>query len=78
MTISPPAGVALPDGILRVDAPASFSVRVEVQGGNVTNRVVFCDPYISGTQNFSAGNFGQVSLQCNQPRSVQFGMKFEY
>jgi hypothetical protein len=28
-----PAGGALPDGILRVEAPASFSVRVEAQGG---------------------------------------------
>ncbi len=55
-----------------------YKLRFEVQGGNVTNRVVFCDPYISGSQNWSAGNFGQVSLQCNQPRSVQFGMKFEY
>jgi len=51
-----------------------YSVRFEAQGGNVTNRVVFCDP----ATNWSAGNFGQVSLQCNQPRSVQFGLKFMY
>ena len=51
-----------------------YSVRFEIQGGNVTNRVVFCDP----ATNFSAGNFGQVSLQCNQPRSVQLGLKFLY
>ncbi len=48
--------------------------RVEGQAGNVTNRVVFCDP----NQNWSAGTFGVVSLQCNQPRSVQLGMKFEF
>ena len=35
VTMSSPAGAALPDGILRVEAPASFSVRVEAQGGTV-------------------------------------------
>ena len=35
MTITSPPGAALPDGILRVEAPASFSVRVEAQGGTV-------------------------------------------
>jgi hypothetical protein len=49
-------------------------LRIEAQGGNVTNRVVFCDP----NQNWSATSFGQVSTQCNQPRSVQFGLKLEY
>jgi hypothetical protein len=49
-------------------------LRFEAQAGNVTNRVVFCDP----NQNWSAATFGQVSTQCNQPRSVQFGMKLEY
>ena len=45
------------------------------QAGNVTNRVIFCDP----NTNFSGGGaFGQTGTQCNQPRSVQFGMKFEY
>jgi len=51
-----------------------YTVRLEVQGGNITNRTVFCDP----ATNWSASNFGQVSLQCNQPRSVQFGLKFLY
>ncbi|MDQ6705470.1 MAG: TonB-dependent receptor [Acidobacteriota bacterium] len=51
-----------------------YKFRIEVQGGNITNRVVFCDP----NQNFSAGSFGQVSTQCNQPRSIQFGTKFEF
>lgn len=48
--------------------------RLEAQGGNITNRVVFCDP----NQNWSAGSFGQVSLQCNQPRSIQLGTKLEF
>ena len=38
------------------------------------NRVVFCDP----NTNCSAAQFGRTGIQCNQPRSVQFGMKFEY
>lgn len=48
--------------------------RIEAQAGNVSNRVVFCDP----NQNWSSPAFGQVSLQCNQPRSFQFGTKFEF
>lgn len=55
-----------------------YRLRFEAQGGNVTNRVVFCDPGVTGSTNWNSGVFGQVSLQCNQPRSVQFGMKFEY
>ncbi|MEO8371452.1 MAG: TonB-dependent receptor [Candidatus Solibacter sp.] len=51
-----------------------YKLRFEAQGGNVTNRVVFCDP----NTNYSSAQFGRTSLQCNQPRSVQFGMKFEY
>jgi hypothetical protein len=48
--------------------------RLEAQGGNVTNRTVFCDP----NTNWSSGSFGQVSLQCNQPRSIQLGTKIEF
>ena len=49
--------------------------RLEVQGGNFTNRVVFCDP----NTNWSAGAaFGQVSTQCNQPRSIQLGTKLVF
>ncbi len=51
-----------------------YRLRFEAQAGNVTNRVVLCDP----NTNFSAGSFGTTSTQCNQPRSVQFSMKFEY
>jgi hypothetical protein len=35
VTLAPPAGGTLPDGVLRVEAPASFAVRVEAQGGTV-------------------------------------------
>jgi hypothetical protein len=48
--------------------------RLELQGGNITNRVVFCDP----NQNWSSGSFGQVSLQCNQPRSFQLFTRIEF
>ncbi|MBI1789653.1 MAG: carboxypeptidase regulatory-like domain-containing protein [Acidobacteria bacterium] len=51
-----------------------FKWRLEAQAGNVTNRVIFCDP----NTNFSAAQFGQTGTQCNQPRSIQFGMKLEY
>jgi hypothetical protein len=56
--------------------PLSEAVRLRfgVEAGNFTNRVVFCDP----GANWSAGNFGQVATQCNQPRSVQFNLKLEY
>jgi hypothetical protein len=49
-------------------------LRIEVQGGNFTNRVVFCDP----DTNWSSPSFGRVATQCNQPRSVQLGMKLEF
>jgi hypothetical protein len=48
--------------------------RFEAQFGNVFNRTVFCEP----NTNWSAGAFGQVGTQCNQPRSIQFGMKVEF
>jgi hypothetical protein len=49
-------------------------LRFEAQFGNVFNRTDFCDP----NTNFSAGSFGQVNTQCNQPRSIQFGLRFDY
>lgn len=48
--------------------------RIEAQGGNITNRVVFCDP----NTNWSAAAFGSTGTQCNQPRSIQLGAKIEY
>jgi hypothetical protein len=49
-------------------------VRFEAQFGNVFNRVDFCYP----DTNFSSGSFGQVSTQCNQPRSIQFGLRLDF
>lgn len=51
-----------------------YRVRFEAQAGNVTNRVIFCDPNV----NFSAAQFGQTGTQCNQPRSVQLALRFDY
>jgi len=52
-----------------------FRHRLEVQFGNVFNRTVFCEP----NTNWSGGAaFGQTSTQCNQPRSIQLGMKLEF
>jgi len=51
-----------------------FRHRFEAQFGNFPNRTLFCEP----NTNFSSSAFGQVSLQCNQPRSIQFGMKLEF
>ena len=51
-----------------------LTMRFEAQFGNLFNRTVFCDP----NTNFSAGSFGQVATQCNQPRSIQFALKLDY
>jgi len=51
-----------------------FRHRFEAQFGNFINRTVFCEP----NTNFNAGAFGQTGTQCNQPRSIQFGMKVEF
>jgi len=51
-----------------------LQMRFEAEFGNIFNRTDFCDP----NRNWSAGSFGQVSTQCNQPRSIQFGLKFSF
>ena len=51
-----------------------LTMRFVAQFGNIFNRTVFCDP----NTNFSAGSFGTVNTQCNQPRSIQFGLKLDY
>jgi hypothetical protein len=51
-----------------------LKMRFDAEFGNIFNRTDFCDP----NRNFSAASFGTVSTQCNQPRSVQFGLKFTY
>ena len=50
-----------------------LAMRFDAEFGNIFNRTDFCNP---GT-NFS-GNLGQIGTQCNQPRSIQFGLKFTY
>jgi hypothetical protein len=42
--------------------------------GNIFNRTTFCN----ANTNFSSTAFGTVSTQCNQPRSVQFGLRLDY
>lgn len=49
-------------------------VRFEAQFGNIFNRVDFCYP----NTNFSDASFGQVNTQCNQPRSIQLGLRLDY
>ena len=49
-------------------------LRTEVSIGNLFNRVLFCDP----NTNWSQAAFGSVNTQCNQPRSVQFALRFDY
>jgi len=51
-----------------------LKMRFESEFGNIFNRVDFCDP----NTNFSAGSFGRVSTQCNQPRSIQFALRLSY
>jgi hypothetical protein len=52
-----------------------MNIRFQTSIGNLFNRTFFCDP---GNTNWSSGSFGQVVTQCNQPRSVQFALKFEF
>ena len=42
--------------------------------GNLFNRVLFCDP----NANWSQAAFGSVNTQCNQPRSVQLAVRFDF
>ncbi len=49
-------------------------MRFEAVLGNMFNRTTFCGP----NTNFSSGGFGTVNTQCNQPRSVQFGLRLDY
>jgi hypothetical protein len=51
-----------------------LSMRFDAEFGNIFNRTDFCNP----NTNFSAGSFGTINTQCNQPRSIQFGLKFTY
>jgi len=46
----------------------------ETNIGNVFNRHLWCNP----DTNWSDPNFGQVSGQCDTPRSIQFGLRMEF
>jgi hypothetical protein len=51
-----------------------LNVRFEALFGNIFNRTTFCPP----DANFSSPGFGTVNAQCNQARSVQFGLRLDY
>ena len=53
---------------------ADLNMRFAASVGNVFNRTTFCGP----NTNFSSPAFGTVNTQCNQARSVQFGLRFDY
>ena len=52
----------------------SMRMRFEFMFGNLFNRTTFCNP----NTDWSSGGFGQVSLQCNQARSMQLGVRLDY
>ncbi len=54
--------------------PNEHRIRFESMFGNIFNRTLFCDP----NTNWSSGAFGQISTQCNQPRSIQFALRYEF
>jgi hypothetical protein len=56
------------------DLKGDLKMRFVTQVGNIFNRTTFCAP----NTNFSAPAFGTVSTQCNQPRSIQFGLRLDY
>jgi hypothetical protein len=51
-----------------------MKLRFEAMFGNIFNRTLFCDP----NTNWSAGSFGSVNTQCNQPRSIQLALRFDF
>jgi hypothetical protein len=53
---------------------ADLKMRFEALFGNIFNRTTFCPP----DTNFSSPAFGAVNTQCNQARSIQFGLRFDY
>jgi hypothetical protein len=50
------------------------NIRFELQLGNMFDRIVYCTP----NQNWSSQDFGRVFTQCNTPRSVQMGFRFDF
>jgi hypothetical protein len=56
------------------DLVGRATMRFEAMFGNIFNRTTFCNP----NTNWSSGAFGQVFTQCNQARSIQFGLRVDY
>jgi hypothetical protein len=56
------------------DLKGDLRMRFVAEVGNIFNRTTFCNP----NTNFSSPAFGTVSTQCNQARSVQFGLRLDY
>ncbi len=53
---------------------SDLRMRFVAEVGNIFNRTTFCAP----NTNFSSPAFGTVNTQCNQARSVQFGLRLDY
>jgi len=53
-----------------------WNLRFDAQFGNIFNRTQFCDPSTFWTPNTTT--FGSIGTQCNQARSIQFGLKISY
>jgi hypothetical protein len=51
-----------------------YKIRFEAQFGNILNRTFLCNP----NTNFSSGGFGTTGGQCNIPRRIQFGLRFDF
>jgi hypothetical protein len=51
-----------------------YKLRFEAQFGNILNRTFLCNP----NTNWSSGDFGKIGAQCNIPRRIQFGLRFEF
>ncbi|PYX28997.1 MAG: hypothetical protein DMG77_14045 [Acidobacteria bacterium] len=53
-----------------------LDMKFEADFGNIFNRTDFCNPNTFWTP--GSPSFGSIGTQCNQPRSIQFGLKFSY
>jgi hypothetical protein len=51
-----------------------YGLKFESQMGNLFNRHLWCNP----DTNLSDKAFGTISAQCDQPRSIQFGLRLEF
>lgn len=51
-----------------------YKIRFESSFGNIFNRVFLCNPNV----NWSSDAFGQIGAQCNIPRRIQFGLRFDF